>query len=187
MKTAETEFPVENWSSFEAPEGEAPEVFKKAFCKLVGVGYTPLLVTSQLVNGKRNFIFLTSANLMHPDALPYSAFVRVYGDTEEAKIVTIVPHGSPSKSFLGGYSPFTAVSGEDLELFNKVIKGFDGSGFDAKYVSKQLVAESFNYKFAGTQTMMVENLVKYPALMTVYAPRSGDPVITGIEKVFNLV
>jgi hypothetical protein len=133
-----------------------------------------------------NFIFLASAKLMYPDSLPYSALVRVHSDADGAKIVKIVPHGSPSPRAYGAYSPFTKVSKKELDVLDSVKNGLIGASFSGEYVSTQLVA-GFNYKFAGTMSVTLENPAEYPALLTVHEPLSGAPVITGIERVFNLV
>jgi hypothetical protein len=184
--TAKTAVAAEEWSIFKTMDEDvdAKGVFHKAFKKLDGVGYKPLLVTRQL-NGGSDSIFLASADLMSPKSLLYSALVRVRGDAKDAKIVKIVPHGSPSRSSMGSYSPFKEVSEEDRAVFDNAKNDFIGSGFDVKYVSTQLVA-GFNYKFAGTQNITLKNPVAYPAFLTVYAPLSGDPIITSIKKVFNL-
>jgi hypothetical protein len=184
--TADTEIPEGGWSPFETPDEEERSVFKMAFQKWVGVRYDPLLVTRQLVSGKMNFIFLTNANLVHPNSVPYSALVRILSNGTDAKVVKIVPHGSPSPHFSGGYTAFKAISDEEHTLLADLLKGFSGSGFNVKYVSTQVVA-GINYKFAGTQNMITKNAPKYPVLLTVYKPLFDYPVITGVEKVFNLV
>jgi hypothetical protein len=56
----------------------------------------------------------------------------------------------------------------------------------ADYVSTQLVA-GMNYRFAGTQTLMTKDADKYPVLFTVYQPLSGPPVLTAVEKAYDLV
>jgi hypothetical protein len=183
---AEPAHHVGGWSPFDTPDEEARNVFDKAFQKLSGVRYDPLLVTKQLVSGNMNFIFLTKASLVYPDSAPYSALVRIHGNAKEAAIVKIVPHGSPSPSRFGGYTAFKEVSEEEHGILSRALKGFNGFGFEGKYVSTQLVA-GLNYKFAGTQKSTTKSTDKCPAFLTVHAPLSGDPVITGIEKVFDLV
>jgi hypothetical protein len=139
------------------------------------------------VNDKAmNFIFLTNANLVYPNSVPYSALVRIRSNGTDAKVVKIVPHGSPSPRFLGGYTAFKEISDEERTMLEDILKGFSGSGFNVKYVSTQLVA-GINYKFAGTQNMITKNALKYPVLLTVYKPLFDYPVITGVEKVFDLV
>jgi hypothetical protein len=184
---AKTEIQVGGWSPFEKLDDETQSVFNKAFDKSVGVRYDPLLVTKQLLNGKAmNFIFLTNANLVYPGSVPYSALVHVSGNATEATVVKIVPHGSPSPHSVGGYMAFKEISDEERTMLEDLLKGFAGSGFDVKYVSTQVVA-GINYKFAGTQNMATKDASKYPVLLTVYKPLSDHPVITGVEKVFDLV
>jgi hypothetical protein len=178
---------AEVWSPFEIPDNEARMVFAEAFQKSIDMSYKPLLVTRQLVNSKvTNFIFLANVKLTRPDSVPYSAFVRVRNDATGAKVVGSVQHGSPSRKLAGGYSAFTEISEKERDALSYALKGFNGSGFDAKYVSSQVVA-GYNYKFAGTQTVVTKNHVKYPAFLTVYAHFSDKPVITGIENAFDIV
>jgi hypothetical protein len=176
-----------DWQPFEKNVSDVEEVFKG----LTGVRYKPLLVTSQIVNGT-NFIALTSATLVGSDSVSYSALVRLYKRPEtdaKPKIVEIVSLGNPSPSFAGGYTAFRMVEDESKKVSDEALKGFTGSDFDPKYVSTQVVSVGINYRFAGNLTLNTndEPKPKSPVFLTVYAPFSGDPVIIGIEKVFDLV
>jgi hypothetical protein len=173
------------WSPFEKAKDDDPD-FKDAFDGLLGVGYTPLLVTTQLVNGK-NYIFLANADVTSPESVPYSVLVRVYkGHDVKARIVNFTSLGNPSSRFTGGYAPFREIGVNEDDIPQKVVDCLDGLSFKAEYVSTQVVA-GIRYRFAGTVTLDEKGENKYPALLTVYMPPSGDPTITGIEKVCNLV
>jgi hypothetical protein len=180
-----TKLAVGGWTSFNKPTPVDHDAFKEVLKGLVGVGYEPLLVTKQVVAGT-HFIFLSRATLVYPGSVPYSALVHIYkAPTAEAKIVKIVSLGDPSPHFAGGYTAFRGIETEQ-EALDKALKDFTGSTFEPEYVSTQVVAGT-NYRFAGNLTLTAKDKSHYPAFLTVYAPLFGKPVITGIEKVFDLV
>ena len=50
---------------------------QKVLHGLVGVGYTPLAVASQLVAG-RNYLYAANAKVVYPGSEHYPVFVKVY-------------------------------------------------------------------------------------------------------------
>jgi hypothetical protein len=175
---------VGGWTSFAKPDDNARAVFKEAFSNLIGADYEPLLAATQVVNGL-NYIFVANAKPVASGAIAHPALVRVYrspkGPAETVKITSL---GSPHRS--GSYTAFVPVKQEPQDILNAALKGFAGSGFAADYVSTQLVA-GMNYRFAGTQTLITKGGEKLPVLFTVYQPLSGAPVLTGVQKAYELV
>ena len=52
---------------------------------------------------------------------------------------------------------------------------------------KLKLAAGLNFRFIGTQSLVIERTDSFPALFTVYRPLSGPPVFTGSQKVYGLV
>ncbi|WP_222937634.1 hypothetical protein [Spartinivicinus ruber] len=52
-------------------------VFNRALDGLVGVGYTPFAVSTQVVAGT-NYKFICNAQPTYPDAAPYAVVIKVY-------------------------------------------------------------------------------------------------------------
>jgi hypothetical protein len=75
-----------------ALEAEDRDVFDKATAELVGVGYEPTLVATQVVAGV-NYRFTATATPITPDAKPYTVYVYVYqppgGEPELGEIVDV--------------------------------------------------------------------------------------------------
>jgi hypothetical protein len=172
------------WTPFSEPDENAVSIFKEAFAHFIGVGYEPLLVASQVASGV-NYIFAVNGKVVYPNALPFPALVRIYkAPNAAAKIVAIKPLSHSHQ--VGGYSPFLPAAKEQQDVLDQVQKGLIGSGFTAKYFSVQVVS-GLNYRFAGVQTLSDQAATKYPVVFTVYAPLSGPPVFTGVEKAFEIV
>ncbi|MDR2537931.1 MAG: hypothetical protein LBC46_06460 [Treponema sp.] len=176
------------WTPFSEPKEDAVSVFKEAFSHFTGVGYEPLLVATQVVNGV-NYIFAVNGKGVYPNVFPFPALIRIYKAPHvAAKIVNIKPLSplSSLSSLAGGYSPFLPVAKEQQDVLDQVHEKLVGSGFTAKYASVQVVA-GLNYRFVGVQTLSDQAATKYPVVFTVYAPVSGSPVFTGVQKVFEIV
>jgi hypothetical protein len=171
------------FSPFSKLDGYTRDVFKQAFSRLIGAEYEPLLVASQAVGGT-NYIFAANARAMHAGSISYPVLVRIHqphsGGTEIVKIISL---GHPHH--IGAYMAFTPVKPEQQTILDAALKGLSGSRLTADYVSTQLVSGT-NYRFAGTQTLDTKDADKYPVLFTVYQPLSGAPVLTGVQKAFEL-
>jgi hypothetical protein len=175
---------VGGFTPFAKPDDNARAVFKEAFAHLIGADYEPLLAATQVVAGL-NYIFVANAKPVAPGALAHPALVRVYKPLKgPAEIVKTTSLGSPHRS--GSYTAFTPIKPEQQAILDAALKGFSGSGFTADYVSTQLVA-GMNYRFAGTQTLITKDPEKFPVLFTVYQPLSGAPVLTAVQKAYDLV
>jgi hypothetical protein len=82
---------VGGWSPFAPLDKEAKHAFDTAISGLVGVQYTPVAYSSQIVNGT-NYNFLCQATPAYPGAVSYSAHVYVYQPLQgQAHITQITP------------------------------------------------------------------------------------------------
>lgn len=65
------------WTSFRPLTSEDKDVFNKALNGLVGVGYEPLLVATQVVAGI-NYRFFCNAKVVYPNAPYYAAIILIF-------------------------------------------------------------------------------------------------------------
>jgi hypothetical protein len=65
------------WTRFGPLDKQSKAVFETAMKGFVGVGYTPLEVSTQVVAGT-NYRFLCDAQVVYPDAPMYKALVTIY-------------------------------------------------------------------------------------------------------------
>ena len=173
------------WTPFAKVSADAQKVFDEALKGLVGAGYTPLAVASQVVNGT-NYIFAANGKIVYPDSREYSTLVRVFKPLNgPARIDKIHALGSPGAS-VGGFSPFHEATGEEKAALQKALSGLAGARYEALLASVQVVA-GLNYRFIGTQTLSTARADSFPVLFTVYQPHSGSPVFTGAQKAYDLV
>ena len=173
------------WTPFAKVSADTQKVFDDAVKNLIGVGYTPLAVTSQTVNGT-NYIFAANAKVVYPNAQEYSMLIRVFKPVNgPAYVVKFHALGFPT-FVAGSIGPFREASENDKATLQKALKGFAGSVYEPLLAATQVVA-GFNLKFIGTQTLVTQNPEKYPAFFTVYQPPAGPPVFIGSQKVYDLV
>ena len=175
------------WTPFAKVSADAQKAFEEAFKGWAGVHYTPLAVTSQVVNGT-NYIFATNAKVVYPNSPEYPALVRVFSPPSgPARVVKIHNLGSQIL-VMGGFSSFREATEEDKATLQKALalSGLTGAGYEALLTSPQVV-EGLNLRFVGTQTLVTPAQGKYPVLFTVYRPLFGPPVFTGSQKVFDVV
>lgn len=83
------------WTNFNFNISSAQsEIFKKALAGLLGVGYTPLAVATQVVAGT-NYCFLSKATVVVPDAPESAAKVYIFqplkGEPHLTDIATVKP------------------------------------------------------------------------------------------------
>ncbi|HET7831581.1 MAG TPA: hypothetical protein VFK88_01315 [Gallionella sp.] len=74
------------WTAYRAPTPEEIGMFKKTIT-LLGVEYTPLAVSTQVVSGM-NYRFACNAKVVYPNALNHLAIVGIYKDTAGHTSVT---------------------------------------------------------------------------------------------------
>ena len=163
---------------------DAQKVFDEALKGLLGAGYTPLAVTSQVVNGA-NYIFAANGKIVYPGSREYPALLRVFSPPGgPARVLNIQRLGVPGA--LGAFGPFHETTGEEKAVLRKALSGLVGAGYEALLTSVQVVA-GLNYRFIGTQTLAAASGDKYPVAFTVYQPPAGLPVFTGSQKIYDVV
>jgi hypothetical protein len=173
------------WTPFAKVTSDAQKVFDEVLKGLLGVGYTPLSVTSQVVNGT-NHVFAVNAKLVYPNSREYPAPIRVFKPLNgPARIAKIHALGSPA-AYADGFSPFHETTREEKAVLQKALSGLAGTRYEALLTSVQVVV-GFNYRFIGTQTPVTARADSFPVLFTVHQPHSGSPVFTGAQKVYDLV
>lgn len=83
------------YANFRKIDEKEKALFVEAMKNLLGVHYTLLCVSSQVVNGI-NYRFLCEAKVVAPDPVPYNALVTIYSPIQgepvvlEIRTVTIV-------------------------------------------------------------------------------------------------
>ncbi|MEM9462508.1 MAG: hypothetical protein AAGF11_50635 [Myxococcota bacterium] len=75
------------WTPFHALTSKDKEVFDLATHGLVGVEYTPLKVSTQIVAGT-NYRFLCNAQVVYPGSHAYRALVFIYAPLEGPPRIT---------------------------------------------------------------------------------------------------
>lgn len=84
-------------------------------------------------------------------------------------------------TMVGGYTKFSCVSKEEQDVFNSVQFPL-GVDYQAIACATQVVAGT-NYKFFCNAKVVYPNSPNETALVTIYKPLEGSPVITEIHKV----
>lgn len=80
------------WSPYRKPTAEDLKIFNEATNGIVGVSYTPLEVSTQVVSGM-NYKFICEARPAVVAPIVYKATVQIYAPLEGAPFVThIAPH-----------------------------------------------------------------------------------------------
>jgi hypothetical protein len=83
---------VGGWSPYRKPTAEDLAVFNEAIKGLIGVKYTPELVSTQVVAGM-NYKFICIAEPSTVEPLQYKATVQIYAPLDAKPYVThITPH-----------------------------------------------------------------------------------------------
>lgn len=83
------------WTKFRSDISSAElEIFKKALIGLTGVNYTPVAISSQVVNGT-NYQFFCNGNVVIPNSANEAFMIEVYVDlngTVERKAIMKIEH-----------------------------------------------------------------------------------------------
>lgn len=175
------------YSAF-TPYTEADEKVQSYFLEttknLVGVGFKPLAVAQQVVNGI-NLAYLTTAKGVYPDAKDYNALVIVYVATTgtvaltEVKPVQLVSGSGEGLS--GGYTAFGTLDDSPIPaiLQEKVGVGVD---YTALAVASQVVA-GVNYAIFAKAKIVYPDVTPYNVIITLYKDLKGEYSLTHIERV----
>jgi hypothetical protein len=174
------------FTSYEKVEKEVQSYFLEATKSYLGVGFTPIAVAHQLVNGT-NFAYFTIAKGVYPDAKAYNALVIVHvatnGTVALAEVKPVRSVRGSGEGLLGGYTVFRPAFGSDNlipEIFRK--KAGIGVGYTALAIASQVVA-GINYAiFAEAQIPSLE-AAPYNVIATLFHDLEGEFHLTHIERV----
>lgn len=75
------------WTEFRKVDTADLVIFNEAFKGFTGVGYTPILVKTQIVNGT-NYKFMARALGVYPGAIPYHVLIDIYKPISGEAIIT---------------------------------------------------------------------------------------------------
>jgi hypothetical protein len=87
-----------------------------------------------------------------------------------------------SNTNIGGWTAFAKPTALELEVFNEAMKGLIGVKYTPETVSSQVV-EGMNYKFKCEGLPAALKPVSFQAMIQIYAPIGGTPVITHINPI----
>ena len=85
------------------------------------------------------------------------------------------------QSKMGGWTPYRDLTPEDRTLFDKVMDPILGVRYEPSAVSTQVVAGT-NYKFRAVGTIMVPDMPKFHAIIRIFEPLEGEPVLISIVR-----
>ncbi len=175
------------WSHFVPLTKQDKAVFNEAMKGMVGVGYTPLEVSKQIVNGT-NYKYLCEAQVVYPGAKKSIVIVDIYAPINGAPVVTKISTvvrevDSNSGETLGGWSAWEPVTAEAKKVFNNATTGLLGVSYTPLEFSTQVVA-GMNYRFICEANIVQPDAKPYLVMMEIYQPLGGKPaMITGIERI----
>lgn len=175
---------VGGWTSFRDLTTEDEQVFQKAMEKIIGVDYTPLKVSTQVVNGT-NYRFACESRVVSTTGRKQMAMVQIYQPLSgEPKVtrITIEDPDVQDETTLGGWSSWKKPDKEGMEVFEEATKGLLGVTYTPKEMSTQVVA-GMNYRYKCSAEVMSQDHTTYNVLMEIYKPLTGDAVITHIERI----
>jgi hypothetical protein len=85
------------------------------------------------------------------------------------------------ETIVGGWTPYHKLTNEDQHVFDQAMKDFVGVKYTPLTVSTQLVA-GMNYRFKCSATMPPAYVI-WEAIVDIFKPLNGPPVITGIHRI----
>lgn len=81
----------------------------------------------------------------------------------------------------GGWTPYGKISSEDRQVFDEATKGLVGVKYLPETVATQVVA-GINYRFKCNASMPPAEVV-WQAIVEIYKPIKGAPIVTGIIRI----
>ena len=156
----------------------------------VGVKYTPLLVSTQVVAGII-YVYLCEASLPGSDS-KWLAVVNISAPPDGTPVVTnirTVPKLGAStttatldaQQLCGGYSPYLPLTPQDQQVFTTAMAGLLGVTYTPLLVSVQIVAGA-NYRFACTASIPGSSTVS-GVIVEIFQPLSGPAVLVNIYPI----
>jgi len=165
------------WSPFKPLDQECRNVFNEAMKGLVGVAYTPIEVSTQLVNGV-NYRFRCEARIITPNAPKYIALVEIHQPFNGLPIITNITQ----YPICGGWSAFHPLNNDEKNIFNEAIKGLVGVNYTPIEVSTQVV-EGMNYRFLCNAELPSPTIGCYRVIMEICEDLTGAPRICEIKRI----
>ncbi len=169
------------WTPFHDLTPEDRQVFQAATEKLTGVDYTPLLVSTQVVEGT-NYKFVCDSKVVYPNAEMHRTMVYIFKPLNGIPEVTAITPMLEQNYKAGGWSDWTSpVDAESQQVFNKATEGLLGVKYTATAVSRQVVA-GMNYMFKCNAKPVVPHSTEYKVMVEIFQPLGpgAEPIITGI-------
>lgn len=178
------------WSELRSVNSEDVAIFNKATEHLLGVDYTPLKVSTQVVAGM-NYQFICDSKVVAPGTEPHKATVTIYQPLQGDPIVTniTIEHATINNMqyMAGGWSQWKQVDEETLQVFNEAMQGLVGVKYTPLEVSYQVVA-GMNYKYKCNAQVVYLGTKPYVALVEIFKPLAQEgieqtPIIMNIQKI----
>lgn len=186
------------WSSFSPVTKEDEKIFNKAVSGLVGVKYTPELVSYQIVAGK-NYCFICKAvSSTNPPREYYASisfWVKLDGEIENFNIIDLSFDDAYSEDInvdnavgvkTGGYIAHEVITDNDRAVFEHITKSLLGVDYELKAVATQVV-NGINYKFICISKIVVPYAQPELTMIEAYTKfaHSVAPVIK-VNKITKL-
>jgi hypothetical protein len=162
-------------------DSQTQRIFDQSLEGIVGVKYTALCVSSQLVAG-RKFCFFSVGTVAAPDADSKNYYVEVFvsleGKVDKAKITAIeIPH----KQLIGSYSVFQPLTPKDETWLKETeLLGYKYTPF---CVAKQGGVRGGNPKYFCEGKAVTKDPIAENGFVTVYVIDGDKPKITKTIKV----
>ncbi len=173
-----------SWSAWSfQPNSAATKAFEDSLGKLYGAKYKLVAAASQLVNGT-NYAFLCEAEAETYPSTDYVVVAHVYQPIKGPSHITgIESIGPKPHHVMGGFGNWEfEVNKKAKSVFEAAVKHLMGVNYKPLAVTQQLVAGT-NYVFLADATPVIERPFSYPALVSIYQPLQGGPVIERIQQI----
>ena len=172
---------VGGWSEFRTCTNEDVDFFKQAV-KLIGVGYTPVCVTTQA--SARRYIFAVNGKTVTEKSHEFAAFIEIGFSGTTPAIEKIINVGNPGAPY-GGYGPFIEITADELQAFQIAIGSRIGASFTLLYYAVRIIAGA-EYTVLANEKISDKDGTVYPVVMKFTWPAGGTLELTDIQKVYTL-
>lgn len=171
------------WSPYGPLTPQDQKVFEEATAGLLGVRYVPEEVSRQVVAGM-NYRFRCKAEPLSPGVPPREVLMQIHAPLDGKPLITgITDLGHRGEGgLLGGWTPLGPLTPQDRKVFERAMAGLEGVEYTPREVSTQIVAGK-NYRFLCDAKVVSPGSQPHQAIVMIYAPLEGDPVITGILQI----
>lgn len=171
--------------------------FDQARQKLVGTEYSPLFILGTQPVGGTNYMYLTYANNVTPEATSEYKMVTVFvdaGENAEPEIINVADfnitdyldgNGSNTPDgLMGGWKDETELpnmlSQEDNAVFEKAMEGLVGVGYTPVATLATQVVAGTNYAFLAVGTTVTAEPVSHLYIVKVYNDLQGNAQVSNI-------